>query len=57
MEFDTIWTDSDDNVWAAKVVAGGVALYTVTSGNWIEVTTLPEDSMEDLDESTKRTSS
>ena len=57
MEFDTIWTDADDNVWGAKRVDGGVALYTVTSGDWIEVTTLPTDSMEDLDESAERPSS
>ena len=56
MEFDTIWTDEDDNVWAAVVVEGGVKLYTVVTGDWVEVTMLPADSMEDLNEGSERAS-
>jgi len=64
MEFDTVWTDSDDNVWAAKGVEGGVKLFTVVTGDWVEVTMIPDDSMDDIegivegvDENFKRTSS
>ncbi len=64
MEFDTIWTDEDDNVWAAKVVEGGLQLFTVVTGDWVQVTMLPTDSMDEIedvtggvDENFKRTSS
>ena len=50
MEFDTIWTDEDDNVWAAKAEPQGVRLFTIASGSWTEVTTIPNEAALDLEE-------
>ena len=56
MEFDTIWMDGDDNAWAASKVEGGVKLFTIVSGDWVEVIMVPVDSWDDLAEEVNESS-